>query len=227
MTQTYWTVSVKPSVSSLTRFGAGVIVFDPETNQLRHHVVTTKENHLFRGLSSIEHVRDFVSSLDTLVAEQPTLELSAQFDIPSKVSQTARDWANEIVIDPPRLIEMDSVDAALAFLTNLYLNIELPKSKQTSLAALQSSIHAAYRKSPRISALLQPHPRLFTRNDGGSKKIDLAVADEARVFELSESFNFQSTNRERLQDSVDAWTLHIERLRNGGARLSTTTESFS
>lgn len=224
MTQTYWTVSVKPSVSSLTCFGAGVIVFDSETHQLRHHVVTTKENHLLRGLSSIEHVRDFVSSLDTLVAEQPTLDLSTHFDIPARISQTSRDWANEIVIDPPRLIEMANVDAALAFLTNLYLDIELPKSKPSSLSALQSSIHAAYRKSPRVAELVQPHPRLFTRDNGGSKKIDLAVANESHVFELSETFNFQSTNRERLQDSVDAWTLHIGRLRNDGARLSTTTD---
>lgn len=224
----YWTIQVVPDPVRIGTVGAGVIVVDPNSMDVRARVITN-ERRLPREFIARKGVhqwlRDLESRINHAATEQTRLELDRAAGVDAYVARLARQMNNVIRIDPPRFASGRSIDQLTDFLFDQFIGPESSEVRATGLRSVRRKISEEYGAHESVARILRVQPSLYIGHR--QKSLDFAVAGEEgeAVYELTQAFSFTGEPNSGVRDKIESWTWGIDTLRSRGGKLEIAGEN--
>lgn len=217
----YWAVRYRPTPMSLTCYGVGIIVNDPVNFELDYRMVSKNSGTVPRELldaNMSEYLKEFFKHAKSLNAHKhPALEYDRPLDARSVLNQAVRNWNNHLEVIGPRKVESESVAAALTLLSETHLGIAERKAKPHKRTEVREALFRKYSERELIKPLMSRNPDLLLpkRLD---RRFDLAIVKD-QIFELDFTFSFAGEPTPNVQNAADSWSLRLNEIRNGQARI--------
>lgn len=216
----YWPISVIPEPMSITRLGFGLIVADPRSGEIETFFHDSSHmTRLFPTLKFLtESTKDLEKSLQLFRGNSaPSLPLTHELTLDGFMSQLHADWNNAIRIGSKRSMDAENLESAVALLSSKLLGAAPSKQRRTTVHDLRRQLVTAYQEFPNLRKATFPNVEAHV----GRWDIDLtsAVVENENVYEINQSFNFDSSNAADANSRANFWAMKIERLRESGGEL--------
>lgn len=217
----YWTVQARPTPTSISLIGIGVIVEDPSTGELAHQFVERPKQLLSRypeAGNAARIIRDLNRWLGSASEIQTSLELDGRFVASGQLDTMVHRWNNLITINHKQYISADSIQAAVEFLFDKLIAHGGSSNKTQRVADVRQRVQNVYKSKEPLRELIVTRPELTIDNDLG-ERFDLGVIRENKIFELNDAFSMQSSDLRQTEHRIQAWTWKMSVLRSSGASL--------
>ena len=216
----YWTIRFQPFPVGLTVYGIGVVAADPRTGEFGYKKVSTPTLNIPKNQQQ-ELAQDlldgFFRNVDALKARGNALELSEQLELTAYLNWSVRNSNNSLVVDGPFSMEQDSLESALEMLRQFLLEPQRTRGVRRKKTIVRETAAEEYMSRGPLKDRVHIHPILTS--SGQEKKLDIAVSDEAKIYEISSAFNFNTDPDAHKQNATDSWNYRISELRRSGGKL--------
>lgn len=214
----YWTVSVVPDPMGITSIGAGVVVVDPRSNEVRSRF---RSRQFLRGFDKTgalkAALKDFTRQVEDFEEDGAVLDLGGNLTLPGYLSIVTDHWMNEVRVGGPAHMDAESVDAAAELLFTTLIGGTQATPRQKTVKQLRKYVRAQYEQFPSLrDASIFGVPAIIKDRE---LDLNLSVVSASQVFELNQVFNFQARDTTNILNDVDRWTLKVDKLRAEGAVL--------
>lgn len=225
----YWTVQTRPTPTSVTTIGVGVIVEDPATGQLAYRFADKLHTLLSRFPNSevaVHMIHDLERWLKSVSRSSNSLELDVRF-VPSGLLDTmAERWNNLISVSHRQRVPADSINAAVELLFDKLISPAKSPQKIRRIDQVRAQVLHVYESKEPLRKLIVSKPQLII-DDNLGEKADLGIIRGQEIFELNSAFSMVSQDLRRIEDRIQAWTWKMSTLRSSGAILNLTSgDSF-
>ncbi len=217
----YWTVQVRPTPTSITQLGIGVIVEDPSTGELAHRFVE-KPHTLLSHYSNSNIAARIIGTLsrwiDAASATPIPLEIDERFVTEGILDTMVHRWNNLITINHRQYVSADSLQDAIDLLFQKLIYHGEGATKTQRVARVRQSVRKAYESKESLRELIISRPELTIDDDLG-ERFDLGVIRGTEILELNDAFSLQSSDPRQTANRIQAWTWKMSALRESGAQL--------
>lgn len=217
----YWTISYRPAPMSLSVYGIGVVVGDPETGEFKHKTVPRSASRvpLRQGRDVIhDAVAEFVHELDRLqIPANNPIQFSTPMDPRSFLNRATTLFQNHLIVRGPMIVEHESLVAAVDFLFETLVEEKPTETRPQKRTIVKRAILSEYESREIISSLTVEDPTLLLPNEL-DRDLDVAVLGE-EIYELDFAFNFGGEPNRAVRDYADSWALRVTEIREGRASI--------
>ncbi|MDO4632093.1 MAG: hypothetical protein Q4A82_07415 [Corynebacterium sp.] len=228
----YWTIALSPNPTRIDQYGVGVVAENTTTNAFDFRLVKASalpaQGQVMNDSSITDSLlENFQATLQEfqrieVIEHQPALELGKSFSIGSHMDFISRHWNSAISIHPARFMATElPLEKATEHLFEMFILPQNTTTKRNNLLrTLREKVVSDYEAFEAIKVSLVPKAKMklaFGPLDG---KSDLAVIKDNQAFELNTAFNFNGSQPHQLAERAQAWTLHIQSLRDKGGKLT-------
>lgn len=220
----YWVITVRPTPLSSHRIGVALVGQDAASGR----VLFKQPHNINRALTALGVSPDNLGSIhrlrhdvQALQQTQSSLDLSHRLDTKSVLQHLASHWNNAVEVSPERVMSAESLEAGMDSLQEAILGVEQATPKKRKLTQVRNDVWGAFEEAVGTRAHLFSKPQITTAGDL-SQELDIAVSADGAIVELNTSFSFGGQDQRSLKNLIDSWGWKIDKLRQEGARLTTT-----
>lgn len=215
-------IQVRPTPTSISNIGVGVIVEDSMTGALSYRFVD-KPQTLLSGYSDSDFTARLIKDLDrwlTKASDTPiSLEIDERFVTAGLLETMVRRWNNLVTVNHKQYVPADSVQDAVDLLFQKLISHGESVNRDNRVTQVCRLVRFAYESKESLRELMVKRPLLTIDNDLG-ERFDLGVIRDTTVYELNEAFSMHSNDRRQTENRIQAWTWKMSTLRLSGARLT-------